>query len=221
MRLTAAHLTKTIRKKEILKDVSLEMESGMIYGIVGRNGSGKTMLLRALSGLMTPDSGTVELDGRVLHKDFGILPGLGIILENAGLYPELTGMENLRYLAGIRKEAAEEDIRQAILRVGLDPKDRRTVRKYSLGMRQRIVLAQAIMEKPDILFLDEPTGGLDENGVQEIRQVIREEKERGAIVLLVSHNRDDIGMLADEVYRMQDGQLTRQPDDGMKGGNGR
>lgn len=208
MKLTANHLAKTIKEKTILSDINLTLESGVVYGFVGRNGSGKTMLFRALSGLMKPDAGEVRYGEQVLHRDFSVLPGLGMVLENVGLYPELTGYKNLELLSRINKKIGEEEIRDAIRRVGLDPADKRPYRKYSLGMKQRIVIAQAIMEKPDVLMLDEPTNSLDEGGVEEIRKIVKQEKERGAIVLLSSHNREDISLLADEVYQMEGGRLT-------------
>ncbi len=214
MKLTIEGLNKTIRKRQILKDINMELHSGKVYGIVGRNGSGKTMLFRAVSGLMKIDSGIVELDGKQLHKDFEILPNIGIVLENAGLYPDMTGFQNLRYLANVHKKVSDEQIKETIRRVGLDPEDKRSFRKYSLGMKQRIILAQALMEQPDILLLDEPTNALDEDGVADIRTIIKEERERGALVLLASHNASDIELLADEVFYMKDGCLSvRQRDD--------
>lgn len=210
MELVVNSINKSIRGKIILSDVSLRLKSGNIYGFAGRNGSGKTMLFRALSGLMRIDSGSILLDGKTLHKDFSVLPSLGIILENAGLYPGLTGAENLLYLAGLTKRIGREEVVNAISRVGLDPEDKRTYRKYSLGMKQRLVIAQAIMEKPDVIMLDEPTNALDESGVEEIRKVILEEKERGALILVASHNKEDIRILADELYRVEGGRVERQ-----------
>ena len=210
MELIADKIWKRIRGKVILEDISLHMESGNIYGFVGRNGSGKTMLLRALSGLMSTDSGVITWDKKVLRQDFSVLPNLGIILENAGLYPNLTGMENLTYLANLTGKINQEEIRQSIYRVGLDPEDKRTYGKYSLGMKQRLAIAQAIMEHPDVIMLDEPTNGLDEYGVDEIRQVILEEKERGALILLASHNSEDIRILVDHLYRIDGGRISKQ-----------
>lgn len=193
----------------IILDCSISSQ-GFIYGFVGRNGSGKTMLFRALSGLMKVDSGKIRLDGKRLRKDMDILPNLGIVLENAGLYPEFTGFDNLEIFAKINKKIGKNEIKEAIRRVGLDPEDKRSYRKYSLGMKQRIVLAQAIMEHPDILMLDEPTNALDEDGVNEIRQVILEEKERGALILVASHNKEDIRILADQVFYMEQGKLINK-----------
>lgn len=207
MELIAKHVSKKIKKKIILSDINLHLESGNIYGFVGRNGSGKTMLFRALSGLMKIDSGEIQWNEKVLRKDIDILPNLGIILENAGLYPEFTGFENLEMLAKVNKKIGKQEIEQAIKRVGLNPDDKRPYRKYSLGMKQRIIIAQAIMEKPDVLMLDEPTNALDENGVDKIRQVILEEKKRGALVLIASHNKEDIQILADQVFYIDNGSL--------------
>lgn len=210
MILTAEHISKTIRGREILCDVSLELHSGKVYGFVGRNGSGKTMLFRALSGLMGLTSGTVRWGDQVLKRDFAVLPNLGIVLENVGLYPNLTGLENLRYLANIRKKCTQEDLRAVLERVGLDPDDKRTYGKYSLGMKQRLAIAQAIMEKPDVLMLDEPTNALDSEAVVQVRDIITQEKERGALVLLASHNYEDIRLLSDEVYHLESGRLREE-----------
>ena len=200
-------VSKKIRGKVILSDINLRMESGHIYGFVGRNGCGKTMLFRAVSGLMKIDKGRVILDNKVLGIDMTVLPNAGIVLENAGLYQEFTGFKNLRILSKLKSKISDNDIKKAIERVGLNPEDKRSYRKYSLGMKQRIVIAQSIMEKPDVLFLDEPTNALDAEGVEEIRKVIIEEKERGAIVLIASHNKEDIEILADKVYHMDSGKI--------------
>ncbi len=212
MKLIAEGVSKSLKGKTILKDICLELETGKVYGFSGRNGSGKTMLFRALSGLMRIDEGTVTWDGKVLHRDFSHLPSLGIVLEHAGLYPGLTGMENLMYLAKLKNEIGREEVREAIRRVGLDPEDKRVYGKYSMGMKHRLVLAQAIMEKPWVIMLDEPTNGLDESGVEEIRTLIGQEKERGALVLLASHNREDMNILADHVYRIADGRIEGRAD---------
>lgn len=208
MVLEADNIGKTIKERTILSEINLSLTSGRVYGFAGRNGSGKTMLFRALSGLMRTDTGEVRWNDRVLHRDFAVLPNMGIVLENAGLYSEFTGMKNLQLLAKLRKKIGDTEICEAITRVGLDPNDRRTFRKYSLGMKQRITIAQAIMEKPDIIMLDEPTNALDEAGVKDIRKLIAEEKGRGALILLASHNREDMELLADEIFHMQDGRIV-------------
>ncbi len=209
MELKAQKISKVIRGKKILSDINLELCDGNIYGIVGANGSGKTMLFRALSGLMSVTSGKITWNGKVLRQDFAVLPSLGIMLENVGLYSNMTGMQNLRYLASLKNKIQDKEIRRALERVGLDPDDRRKYQKYSLGMKQRLAIAQAIMEKPDVIMLDEPTNSLDAKGVEEIRRLILEEKERGALILLASHNQEDIRILADHIYQIKDGCIVR------------
>lgn len=210
MVLTAEKVSKKIRGRTILTDISLELHESGIYGFVGPNGCGKTMLFRALSGLISINSGKVLLDNRVLHEEFSVLPSLGLTLENVGMYPGLTGFQNLEYLAGLKGLIGAGEIRTAITRVGLDPKDKRTYRKYSLGMKQRLAIAQAIMEKPDVIMLDEPTNALDREGVELIREIILQEKERGAIILIASHNAEDIRILADVMYEMENGKIIRR-----------
>lgn len=210
MKLSAKHISKKIKGKQILNDISVEFTSGKIYGIIGRNGSGKTMLFRALSGLMKIDSGEIFLDDKKLHRDMEILPELGIMIENAGLYPERSGFDNLKLLTGINKKVDDSVIREYIEKVGLDPKDKRSFSKYSLGMKQRIVFAQAIFESPRILMLDEPTNALDEDGVELIRSLILEQKREDTIILIASHNKEDIDTLVDVVYKMKDGSLLNE-----------
>lgn len=212
MALIANNISKIIRGKVILKDISLHLNPGTAYGFIGRNGSGKTMLFRALSGLMTVSSGSVFWNQQELHKDFAVLPSMGIVLENVGLYPEMTGIENLHYLAQLNNRIGLGEIRASLVRVGLDPADKRVYRKYSLGMKQRLAIAQAIMEKPDVIMLDEPTNGLDEDGVKLIRELILDEKKRGALILLASHNKEDIRLLADHLYRIESGAISEQED---------
>lgn len=210
MALIAENISKVIRNKIILNDISLNLKQGTVYGFVGRNGSGKTMLFRALSGLMKVSSGSIYWNEKELHRDFAVLPSLGMILENVGLYPDLTGIENLQYLSQLKKQIGLQEIQSSLVRVGLDPDDKRVYKKYSLGMKQRLAIAQAIMESPDVIMLDEPTNGLDEDGVDLIRKLILEEKQRGALILLASHNKDDIRLLADYLYRIEDGVISEQ-----------
>ena len=212
MELIADGISKTLHKKKVLDQISLRLESGKIHGFVGRNGSGKTMLFRALSGLMKVSSGKVIYDGNVLGEEIQMIPEMGLVIENAGLYPELSGYENLLMLSKLKAIISPKEIREMIIKVGLDPKDKRPYRKYSLGMKQRIVLAQALMERPKVLFLDEPTNALDVDGVDMIRQLILEEKTRGALVLIASHNREDIDLLADQVYHIEKGRIEERGD---------
>ena len=201
-------VSKQINGNVILDDISLTLLPGKIYGIVGKNGSGKTMLFRVIAGLMKANHGEVLYHGENLFERTKKPPVIGITIENMGMYPEFTGFRNLKFLASIRKLITDEEIRNSIARVGLDPDDKRPIKKYSLGMRQRITLAQAFMEKPEILLLDEPTNGLDESGVELVRGILKEEAKRGAIVFLSSHNKEDIECLCDEIYRINCGRLV-------------
>lgn len=206
--LEVRNVSKQINGNVILDDINLKLFQGKIYGIVGKNGSGKTMLFRVIAGLMKVNSGEVLYNGEDLFQKTKNPPVIGITIENMGMYPEFTGFRNLKFLASIRKLITDEDIRNSIVRVGLDPDDKRPIKKYSLGMRQRITLAQAFMEKPEILLLDEPTNGLDESGVELVRGILKEEAKRGAIVFLSSHNKEDIECLCDEIYRINCGRLV-------------
>jgi len=208
--ITINNLTKKIKGRTVLENISVSFDGGKIYGLVGKNGSGKTMLIRAISGMMRPTEGEILYNGKKLYKQIDFIPNIGVVIENVGLYPEFTGFKNLKLLANIRKRATDEDIKSAISAVGLDPEDKRTVKKYSLGMKQKIVLAQAFMEKPDVLLLDEPTNALDEESVANIRSIIKQEAERGAIVLIASHNKEDIELLCDEVFFISDGKMRKK-----------
>ena len=204
MKVEISHISKTLRGAKVLDDVSLTLEGGNIYGLVGENGSGKTMLMRTVCGLVRPDRGSVTFDGQDRKS---AKPVLGVMIENTALYPDLTGMENLGLFASILRIADKNAQAEAMERVGLDPKDRRTYRKYSLGMKQRLLLAQAIMEKPQVLLLDEPTNAIDAEGVALTHEIMRQEADRGAVVLLASHISADIHDLCCKVYRMDRGRL--------------
>ncbi|MCC2222654.1 heme ABC exporter ATP-binding protein CcmA [Anthropogastromicrobium aceti] len=201
------NITKQIGTTTILENICLTMKCGQIYGITGENGSGKTMLMRVIAGLVNPSSGQLLFDGK---NRVDADPNIGIMIENASLYPELSGRENLRLLASIRKRATNEEIDQAIRRVGLEPEDKRTFRKYSLGMKQRLMLAQAIMEQPEVLLLDEPTNAIDRKGVELVHQIMSEEAQRGAIVLLASHVDYDIRSLCSRVFLIEKGRLQME-----------
>lgn len=212
MSIIITDLTKKLRRRVILDHINVAFDAGRIHGIVGHNGSGKTMLFRAVSGLMHPTSGTISYNGKQLYEDMETLPSLGIILENADLYPEYSAVKNLTHLAGIRDVIDDEIVRETICRVGLDPDDQRPYRKYSLGMKQRLKIAQAIMEKPEVLILDEPTNSLDPEGIELLYKLLVEERERGTLVLVASHQLAEISDMADRVYRMDAGKL-REVDD--------
>ena len=201
------NITQQIGTTTILENICLTMKCGQIYGITGENGSGKTMLMRVIAGLVNPSSGQLMFDGK---NRVDADPNIGIMIENASLYLELSGRENLRLLASIRKRATNEEIDQAIRRVGLEPEDKRTFRKYSLGMKQRLMLAQAIMEQPEVLLLDEPTNAIDRKGVELVHQIMNEEAQRGAVVLLASHVDYDIRSLCSRVFLIEKGQLQME-----------
>lgn len=198
------NLSKEIKGKYVLNNINLSFEQGKIYGLYGRNGSGKTMLLRALAGLLIPTGGEIDMDGKILHKDMDFPENVGIIIENTSLLPQFDGFTNLKQLGKIRNVATDEDIDNALDTVGLKGETKK-VKAYSLGMRQRLSIAQAIFEKPELLLLDEPTNALDENYIDKVREILLREKDRGAIVIIASHNKDDLRILADEIISMSDG----------------
>ncbi len=196
---------KSIKSRLILNNVSYNFEYGKIYGIYGHNGSGKTMLLRAIAGLLVPDSGSVVIDGKVLHKDMSFPPSIGIVIENMNLLPQYNAFDNLKILGKIKKTATDEDIKTALERVGL--KSDLKVKKFSLGMKQRLNIAQAVFEKQKIILLDEPTNALDNDGVQLIYKLLKEEKERGALVVITTHHKEDLEEICDVVLKMTEGEL--------------
>lgn len=196
---------KSIKSRPILNNVSYNFEYGKIYGIYGHNGSGKTMLLRAIAGLLVPDSGSVVIDGKVLHKDMSFPPSIGLVIENMNLLPQYNAFDNLKILGKIKKTATDEDITTALERVGL--KSDLKVKKFSLGMKQRLNIAQAVFEKQKIILLDEPTNALDNDGVQLIYKLLKEEKERGALVVITTHHKEDLEEVCDVVLKMTEGEL--------------
>lgn len=196
---------KSIKSRPILNNVSYNFEYGKIYGIYGHNGSGKTMLLRAIAGLLVPDSGSVVIDGKVLHKDMSFPPSIGIVIENMNLLPQYNAFDNLKILGKIKKTATDEDIKTALERVGL--KSDLKMKKFSLGMKQRLNIAQAVFEKQKIILLDEPTNALDNDGVQLIYKLLKEEKERGALVVITTHHKEDLEEICDVVLKMTEGEL--------------
>lgn len=204
-----SNLNKDIKNNVILKDINLDLKRGYIYGIIGRNGSGKTMLFRAICGLIKPTSGKIFIDNKELHKDISFPESVGVIIEQPGFWEDYTGLENLKILASIKNIITEKEIKNSIDRVGLDPDDNRIYKKYSLGMKQRLAVAQAVMEKPDLIILDEPTNGLDNEGVDLVRKILLEEKDRGATILIASHNSEDIDILSDKKYKMDSGNISK------------
>ena len=201
------NVVKRFRDQVVLKNVSISFEKGKIHGIVGRNGSGKTVLFKCICGLMHPEEGVILVNGKRVGRDVDMPEGIGAIIEAPGFLPNYSGYKNLRFLANIRRKIGKEEIVNVLKTVGLDPESRKHVGKYSLGMRQRLGIAQAIMEDPEILILDEPMNGLDNAGVQDIRALLLELKAQGKTILLASHNHEDIAALCDTVHEMDGGVL--------------
>ncbi|MCH5265727.1 MAG: ATP-binding cassette domain-containing protein [Lachnospiraceae bacterium] len=193
----------------VLNDITVAFEKGKIHGIIGRNGSGKTMLFKCICGFVLPSEGKISVNGKRIGKDIDIPDNIGMIIETPGFLPAYSGFKNLRLLASIKKRIKKEKIYAAMQKVGLDPYSKKHVKKYSLGMRQRLGIAQAIMEEPDILIFDEPMNGLDHTGVKEIRNIIKGLKEEGKTIILASHNSEDIKELCDDVYEMDAGKLKQ------------
>ena len=206
--ISVQNLSKSFGQERVLKNVTRDFEKRKIHGIVGNNGSGKTVLMKCICGFLIPTEGEVIVNGKRVGKDVDFPPGLGLIIETPGFLPNMTGVKNLEILASLNKKIGLREIAAAIRRVGLDPLMKKPVGKYSLGMRQRLGIAQAIMENPSLLILDEPLNGLDKHGVREMRQLIKGLKEQGKTILLASHNQGDIDELCDTVCEMDAGVMT-------------
>lgn len=201
-------VSKEIGPERVLDHVSFSVDKGEVLGLEGKNGSGKTMAMRVVCGLVRPSSGEVEVAGRVLWRDTSFPPSVGLLIEAPALLGGYSALENLRLLASIKGIASEEDLCRAIERCGLDPHERKHVRKYSLGMRQRLGLAMALMEAPELLVLDEPTNALDERGQADLEKILSEERARGAAVVLSSHDADFLSAVCDRVCHMASGRVT-------------
>lgn len=200
----------------VLKGIDREFEGGRIHGIVGNNGSGKTVLMKCICGFLRPDEGRIVVNGKVIGRDTDFPEDIGIIIETPGFLPGLTGIKNLKLLASLKGRIKEQEIREVIRRVGLDPDLKKPVGKYSLGMRQRLGIAQAIMENPSLLILDEPFNGLDKHGVEQMRTLIKGLSAEGKTILLASHNQADIDELCDTVCEMDAGKMTMIRENGSK-----
>ena len=206
--ISVQNVSKSFGQERVLKSVSRSFERGRIHGIVGNNGSGKTVLMKCICGFLIPDGGSITVNGERVGVDVDFPRDMGLIIETPGFLPNVTGIKNLEILASLNKKIGLEQIAAAIRRVGLDPLMKKPVGKYSLGMRQRLGIAQAIMEDPALLILDEPLNGLDKHGVAEMRQLIKGLKEQGKTILLASHNQGDIDELCDTVCEMDAGVMT-------------
>lgn len=202
-------VTKSYKGVKVLNNICVSFERGKIHGIIGRNGSGKTMLIKAICGLVEPDEGQITVNHKVIGKDVDFPENTGVIIEAPGFLPSLSAYNNLAYLASLKNIIGKEEICKAMTLVGLDPKEKKHVGKYSLGMKQRLGLAQAIMENPNILILDEPMNGLDKKGVSEVRDILLKLRSEKKTILLVSHNAEDISILCENVYEMDLGEIVR------------
>lgn len=205
----AKDVVKKWGNNTVLKSVDLEVDSSEIVGIIGHNGSGKTVLMKCICGFITPDSGEITVSGKRIGKDIDIPKNIGLIIETPGFLPNFSGFSNLWQLAKIRGKIGKDEVRAVIKKVGLDPDEKKHVGKYSLGMKQRLGIAQAIMEDPDILILDEPMNGLDKNGVEDMRELLLQLKDEGKAMIIASHNSVDIDVLCDRVFEITKGSLKR------------
>ena len=199
---------KSFKSAEVLKNINLTLESGKVIGLKGKNGSGKTMLMRAISGLILPTSGKVYINDKELGRQISFPPSIGILIENPSFISNYTGFKNLKILASIQNRISDDEIRDAIRKVGLDPDDKRTFKKYSLGMKQRLGIAAAIMERPDIVILDEPINALDEAGAGLIKGLLDELKANGSLIIIACHDTEELNYLSDEISEIYDGEIT-------------
>lgn len=200
-------ITKTIKKKTVLDNISLEMHAGTVTGFNGINGSGKTMLMRMITGLIRPTSGSVYIDDKELHKDISFPPSVGALLENPAFIDGYTGKENLKLLAGIKGLVTDDEIDEILDFVGLSNAKDKKYKKYSLGMKQRLGIAAAVMEKPEIVILDEPTNSLDSEGVEMVKSLVQREKERQSLVIIACHEYEILKSLSDIIYSIEDGKI--------------
>lgn len=200
---------KMIKKKVILDNINIEMESGKVYGLKGKNGSGKTMLMRAVCGLILPTSGYVSINDKIIGQDMSFPPSIGVLLENPSFIDGYTGYRNLKLIASINNRINDEQIKDTLTEIGLEWYDKRTYRKYSLGMKQRLGIAAAVMEKPDIVILDEPVNALDESGAEMVRNILAKLKSTGSVIIIACHDTEELRYLSDEIFTISDGNIIK------------
>ena len=202
------NVSKKIKSNMILKNIDMELTSGHIYGFRGKNGCGKTMLMRCICGLIIPTEGKIIINGKELHKDIKIPESIGALIDNPAFLPQYTGFKNLKMLASLKGKVSDEEVKLAIKRAGLDPNDKKTYKKYSLGMKQKLGIANAIMGEPDIIVLDEPINALDEISVENVKKVFLELKEKGKLIIAACHDREELEYLCDIIYELKDGEIA-------------
>ncbi len=205
--ITIYSLSLKIKKRQILKNINIEIQNGLAYGLVGNNGCGKTMLMKCIVGLIKPTEGKVVADGKIIGKDVDFLEDVGLIIENPGFVSFYSGFRNLKSLAYINNKIDDNKIKECMKICGLDPELKLSLKKYSLGMKQRLGIAQAIMEDPQYLILDEPMNGLDKNGVKDVRKILLDLKSSGKTIIMSSHNASDIESICDVVFEMDGGEI--------------
>ncbi|MBE5943677.1 MAG: ATP-binding cassette domain-containing protein [Lachnospiraceae bacterium] len=210
MKIELKNITKKIKKNTVIDDINYTFTGGCIYGLAGKNGCGKTMLMRLIAGLIYPTEGKVYINDRMLGKDISFPDSIGILIENPEFLNDYTGYENLKMLAGLQKNVSDEDIKNTLESVGLDYNDKRKFYKYSLGMRQRLGIAAAIMGKPDIILLDEPINAIDEEGVAQIKELIRGLVEENRIIIIACHDKEEMDYLADKKLMMSAGKIVEE-----------
>lgn len=206
MYLEIKDVSKKIDKQDVLCNINMSMEKGKIYGLKGKNGCGKTMIMRAICGLINT-SGKIEIDGKVIGKDCDFPPSVGALIENPGFINRYSAFENLKILAAIQGKIGDDKIIEVLRQVGLDPNEKKKVKKYSLGMKQKLGIAGAIMEEPDLIILDEPTNALDESSVKRLRELLEVEKKRGALIIISSHDAEELEYLSDKIFFIENGSI--------------
>ena len=207
MKIEIKEYTKELDHNIILKNINLQLEGGKIYGLIGRNGSGKSILLKSICGLAEINTGEIKINNKILGKDIEFSPDIGAVLDGAGFIPYLSGFKNLKLLASINNKITDEDIRETMKSLLLEPNDNKPYKKYSLGMKHKLALAQALMESPKILILDEPFNAIDNESVKEIRDRLIKYRDKGALILITSHIAEDIILMCDEVFKINNGEL--------------
>lgn len=207
MYIRLSHVTKKIKKEILLDDISIELQGGMVYGLQGKNGSGKTMLMRAICGLITLSDGEIDIDGEILHKDISFPRSVGALLENPSFLNGYTGLKNLQLLADIQGKVKEKELKEWLRKVGLDADDKRVYRKYSLGMKQKLGIAAAVMGSPDLVILDEPINAIDEAGVEKVRKILGELKDKGSLIIVACHDSEELTLLSDEIIKISKGRI--------------